>query len=103
MSLSLFSSRSSNSNNNNNTTPGMVLPTITTVEKEQLKEYSSICLTIRETAKSLAKLRKIKKNKEELEINRILEKINSGRLTLDGLWARVCHSHSLKDTTKHLI
>ena len=73
MSLSLFNSGSSSNNNIN--TPSMVLPTITRIEKEQLKEYSSICLTIKETAKSLAKLRKIKKNKEEMEINKILEKI----------------------------
>jgi hypothetical protein len=70
MSLSLFGSGNSSSNK-----PAMVLPTITQMEKDQLKEYSSICLTIKETAKSLAKLRKIKKSKEELEINKILEKI----------------------------
>ena len=70
MSLSLFGD---NANSTRNT--HMVLPTITNDEKSQLKEYSSICLTIKETAKSLAKLRKIKKNKEEMEINVILEKI----------------------------
>lgn len=71
MSLSLFGSN----NGNTGSKPAMVLPTITSTEKDQLKEYSSICLTIKETAKSLAKLRKIKKSKEELEINTILEKI----------------------------
>jgi hypothetical protein len=72
MSLSLFGGSSGMSSGNK---PPMVLPTITQKEKDQLKEYSSICLTIKETTKSLAKLRKIKKNKEELEINKILEKI----------------------------
>lgn len=71
MSLSLFGGNG----NGSGTKPVMVLPTITSVEKDQLKEYSSICLTIKETSKSLAKLRKIKKSKEELEINKILEKI----------------------------
>ena len=73
MSLSLFGNSGGGVNAERN--PPMVLPTITNTEKEQLKEYSSICLTIKETSKSLAKLRKIKKSKEELEINKILEKI----------------------------
>ena len=72
MSLSLFGGDSIGNSGNK---PAMVLPTISQMEKDQLKEYSSICLTIKETAKSLAKLRKIKKSKEELEINKILEKI----------------------------
>ena len=73
MSLSLFGSGGSGLGGGGGN--AMVLPTISEIEKAQLKEYSSICLTIKETSKSLAKLRKIKKSKEDLEINKILEKI----------------------------
>jgi hypothetical protein len=83
MSLSLFGNVGGSNNNNT-----MALPTISQTEKDQLKEYSSICLTIKETAKSLAKLRKIKKNKEEMEINAILEKIRMP-IKLDDLGVEI--------------